>query len=86
MMSGEVLERLVQEDDREGDLEDDDPLGAAQRSDLKYQLRDRQRKREEEKEAGGVVNRTADEIRTGVKLEKKKQDCVYLLVEAPHTI
>lgn len=38
MVSGEVLEDFVQEDDREGDLEDDDPLGAAERGDLKYQL------------------------------------------------
>lgn len=47
MMSGDVLECLIQEDDREGDLDDDDPLGVAERSDLKYQLSDRRRRRTE---------------------------------------
>lgn len=45
MVPGEVLERLVQEDDREGDLDDDEPLGAAERCDLKYQLREKRRKK-----------------------------------------
>lgn len=49
MVSGEVLEGFVQEDDREGDLEDDDPLGAAERGDLKYQLWEK----EDKKDRGG---------------------------------
>lgn len=49
MVSGDVLERLVQEDDREGDLEDDEPLGEAERSDLKYQLEERRRRTDREK-------------------------------------
>lgn len=77
MVSGDVLECLIQEDDREGDLDDDDPLGVAERSDLKYQLSDRRRRRrrtEGEKTLTGRQN----------KLEQDQQSVVVLPQSTPH--
>lgn len=71
MVPGDVLERLVQEDDREGDLEDDDPLGTAERSDLKYQLRERED--EEDRRAKGTL------IGQQTTIKEDQQSAVELL-------